>query len=113
MAKPSAVVVLLSVSAQWTSTDRDQLPGNDEVIVVTVDLEQPERCKEGHMSFPGQLPHLKCGFDLTSLVIHGGGVGISEQVVHSGTPSICVSSDALECARQHVRREKVNTLPGL
>ena len=38
------------------------------------------------------LANLDSAFAAASLIIHGGGVGISEQAVRSGRPSICLSS---------------------
>ena len=35
---------------------------------------------------------LEAAFAAASLVVHGGGVGVSEQAVRSGRPSICLSS---------------------
>ena len=93
-AKPSAVFVLSSVSAQWTNAIRDILPGSTtyHVLFVNAASGQGGSVKEGHYCFPEPLADLDAAFKKAALVIHGGGVGISEQAVRSGTPSICLSS---------------------
>ncbi len=91
-AKPSAVVVLSSVSVQWTNAIRDLLPGSDAYQVLFVNAASAEPLKAGHCCFPVPLADLDAAFAAAALVVHGGGVGVSEQAVRSGTPSICLSS---------------------
>ena len=91
-AKPSAVVVLSSVSVQWTNAIRDLLPGSDAYQVLFVNTASTEPSKAGHYCFPGPLADLDAAFASAALVVHGGGVGVSEQAVRSGSPSICLSS---------------------
>ena len=93
-AKPSAVVVLSSVSVQWTNVIRDLLPGSDTYQVLFVNTGHVQAGKAGHYCLPGPLPDLDAAFASAALVVHGGGVGVSEQAVRSGTPSICLSSMA-------------------
>ena len=91
-AKPSAVVVLSSLSVKWTNAIRNLLPESDTYHVLFVNTVSAEPCKAGHYCFPWPLPDLDAAFALAHLVVHGGGVGVSEQAVRSGTPSICLSS---------------------
>jgi hypothetical protein len=91
-AKPSAVVVLSSVSVQWTYAIRDLLPGSDAYQVLFINAASAEPLKRGHYCFPGPLADLDAAFASAALVVHGAGVGVSEQAVRSGTPSICISS---------------------
>ena len=91
-AKPSAIVVLSSVSKQWTSAIENVLPGSDAYQVLFVNAASREPVKAGHLRYPAPLADLDAAFAAASLVIHGGGVGISEQAVRSGKPSICLSS---------------------
>ena len=91
-AKQSAVVVLSSVSVQWTNAIRDLLPGSDAYQVLFVNTASAEPFKAGHYCFPRPLADLDAAFASAALVVHGGCVGVSEQAVRSGTPSICLSS---------------------
>ena len=91
-AKPSVVVVLSSVSVQWIQAIQNLLPGSDDYHVLFVNNTSTEPLKAGHFCFPGPLAALEAAFASASLVVHGGSVGVSEQVVRSGTPSICLSS---------------------
>ncbi len=91
-AKPSAIVVLSSVSKQWTNAIENVLPGSDAYQVLFVNAASREPVKAGHLRYPAPLADLDAAFAAASLVIHGGGVGISEQAVRSGKPSICLSS---------------------
>ena len=110
-AKPSAVVVLSSVSVQWTNAIRDLLPGSDAYQVLFVNTASAEPFKAGHYCFPKPLADLDAAFASAALVVHGGCVGVSEQAVRSGTPSICLSS-MVEQELNGSRLEALGPRPG-
>ena len=86
-------MVLSSVSKQWTDDIEKILPGSDTYQVLFVGATSKETAeKAGHLRYPAFLPNLDAAFAAASLVVHGGGVGVCEQAVRSGKPSICLSS---------------------